>query len=60
MYPDGSHIVELSTKCTPKEAIDVASESKEFLESRGVNLQGEQQTKTKAALEYFVDELKRG
>jgi hypothetical protein len=57
MYPDGSHIVELSTKCTPQEAIDVAAESKEFLESRGVNLHGEQQTKTKAALEYFVGEL---
>ena len=57
MYPDGSHIVELSTKCTPAEAIDVASESKEFLISRGVNLAGEQQTKTKTALEYFVNEL---
>lgn len=58
MYPDGSHIVELSTKCTPKEAIDVAAETKAFLESRGVNLQGEQQTKTKAALEFFVRELR--
>ena len=60
LYPDGSHIVELSTKCTPKEAIDLAVEAKAFLESRGVNLHGEQQTKTKTALEFFVDELKQG
>ena len=58
IYPDGSHIVELSTKCTPDEAIDVATESKQFLTSRGVNLAGEQQTKTKAALQFFVDELR--
>ena len=35
MYPDGSHIVELSTKCTPTEAIDVAAESKAFLTVAG-------------------------
>jgi hypothetical protein len=58
LYPDGSHIVELSTKCTPAEAVDVATESKEFLSSRGVNLAGEQQTKTKTALEFFVNELR--
>ena len=57
MYPDGSQIVELSTKCTPKEAVDVAAESKAFLTSRGVDLGGEQQTKTKTALEFFVKEL---
>ena len=57
MYPDGSHIVELSTKCTPTEAIDVAAESKAFLTARGVDLAGEQQTKTKTALEFFVNEL---
>ena len=57
MYPDGSQIVELSTKCTPAEAVDVAAESKAFLISRGVDLGGEQQTKTKAALEFFVKDL---
>jgi hypothetical protein len=57
-YPDGSRILELSTKCTPAEAFDVAAETKEFLVSRGVNLSGEQQTKTKKALQFFARELK--
>ena len=52
-YPDGSRILELSTKCPPKNAVEVALESRAFLESRGVNLSGEQQTKTKTALEFF-------
>ena len=58
MYPDGSNIIELSTKCTPPEAIDVASETKAFLIARGVDLAGEQQTKTKAALDFFIKELR--
>jgi hypothetical protein len=60
LCPDGSHIVELSTKCTPAEAIDVAAESKEFLTSRGVDLAGEQQTKTKTTLDFFAKELRSG
>ena len=58
LYPDGSQIIELSTKCTPAETIDVATETREFLADRGVNLEGEQQTKTKTALEFFVRELR--
>ena len=57
MYPDGSNIIELSTKCTPPEAIAVAAETKAFLTSRGVDLASEQQTKTKSALEFFIKEL---
>ena len=57
-YPDGSQIIELSTKCTPAEAIDLALEAKEFLTERGVNLAGEQATKTSTALEFFVNELR--
>ena len=58
LYPDGSQIIELSTKCTPAETIDVATETRAFLADRGVNLEGEQQTKTKTALEFFVRELR--
>jgi hypothetical protein len=52
-YPDGSRILELSTKCAPTEAFEVAAKTKVFLDQRGVDLAGEQQTKTKTALEFF-------
>jgi hypothetical protein len=54
LYPDGSRILELSTKCVPKEAFQVAAESRNFLMERGVDLSGEQQTKTRTALEFFT------
>ena len=57
-YPDGSRILELSTKAATTDAFDVAARSRQFLEHRGVNLSGEQQTKTKTALEYFSSELR--
>jgi len=53
-YPDGSRILELSTKCAPSEAFDVAAQTKTFLASRGIDLAGEQQTKTRTALEFFT------
>jgi hypothetical protein len=52
-YPDNTRILELSTKCAPADAQKVADESKAFLTERGVDLTGEQQTKTKTALDYF-------
>jgi hypothetical protein len=55
-YPDGSRILELSTKCAPSEAFDVAAKTRVFLEGRGISLSGEQQTKTKTALEFFSGE----
>jgi hypothetical protein len=54
LYPDGSRILELSTKCLPSEAFDVAAQSRGLLEQRGVSLDGEQETKTKRALDYFT------
>jgi hypothetical protein len=57
MYPDGSRILELSTKAATSEAFDVAARTRAFLEQRGVDLTGEQQTKTKTALEFFSAEL---
>jgi hypothetical protein len=58
MYPDGSQIVELSTKARPDEAFQVSAEARAFLLSKGVDLLGEQQTKTKTALEFFTDVVK--
>jgi hypothetical protein len=57
LYPDGSRILELSTKCEPGEAFQVVAETRAYLLARGVSLSGEQQTKTKTALEFFSSEL---
>jgi hypothetical protein len=54
LYPDGSQIVELSTKALPSEAFQAAAETRGFLAGLGVDLEGEQQTKTKTALEFFT------
>ena len=57
LYPDGARVVELSTKCLPGEGIDVVDEVRTFLQGKGIDLGGEQQTKTKTALEFFSAEL---
>jgi hypothetical protein len=57
LYPDGSRILELSAKCAPALGFQVAAEMRAFLSSRGVDLSGEQQTKTRAALELFSKSL---
>jgi hypothetical protein len=59
LYPDGSRIFELSTKCEPSEAFQVAAEARAFLSSKGIDLDTEQQTKTRTALEYFAEQLKK-
>jgi hypothetical protein len=53
LYPDGARILELSTKCPPAEMFDTALRARAHLTGLGVNLSGEQQTKTKTALEFF-------
>jgi hypothetical protein len=57
LYPDGERILELSTKCAPGEGFQVAAETRAFLADRGVDLYGEQHTKTKTALEFFSQNL---
>ena len=57
LYPDGSRIFELSTKCLPGEALQVALETRAYLNDLGLDLTGDQQTKTKSALEFFAREL---
>jgi hypothetical protein len=54
MYPDGSRVLELSTKCAPTEAFQAAAEARAFLSRRGIDLDGEQETKTAKALEFFA------
>jgi hypothetical protein len=53
-YPDGSRILELSTKCAPADWFEAVTTSRDYLASLGVNLSGEQSTKTRAALQYFA------
>jgi hypothetical protein len=54
VYPDGSRLLELSTKCAPAEAFQVAAESRAFLAGKGVDLTSDQETKTRKALDYFA------
>jgi len=60
LYPDNSRILELSTKCAPAESFLAAAEVRAFLSERGVDLSGEQETKTRKALEFFSKRLRAG
>jgi hypothetical protein len=55
LYPDDSRLLELSTKSAPGEAFQVAAEARAFLAGRGVDMTGEQETKTRKALEFFAE-----
>ena len=57
LYPDGSRILEVSTKCLPEEAFQTAVEFKAYLSNCGIPLVESDQTKTKAAMEYFKKKL---
>ena len=57
-YPDGSRILELSTRCATTEAFQVAAELRAFLAGHDVDISGEQQTKTRKALDYFASSLR--
>ena len=60
LYPDGARIFELSTKCLPAEVFQVAAEARVYLSEHGIDLSGEQQTKTRTALEFFAAEIAAG
>jgi hypothetical protein len=57
LYPDDSRILELSTKCAPSEAFQTVAETRAYLATHGVEVSGEQETKTKRALEFFSSRL---
>jgi hypothetical protein len=58
LYPDNSRVFELSTKCAPPESLLAAAELRVYLTEQGVDLSGEQATKTRKALEFFSSQLK--
>jgi hypothetical protein len=60
LYPDGSRILELSTKCAPTEFMATWLKAREFLAGRGIEATSDQATKTKTALEFFSRELQDG
>ena len=59
LYPDGSRILELSTKASPADAFRVAAETRDFLKRKGLDFTAEQQPKTNRALKHFTDLLKK-
>jgi hypothetical protein len=59
LYPDGSRILEVSTKCLPKETLEVGAEFKSYLADHGIVLGADQSAKTKSSLEFFSARMKR-
>jgi hypothetical protein len=57
LFPDNTRMLELSTKCAPREYFDVKSETEAFLAERGIDLGGERRTKTSKALYLFAARL---
>jgi len=58
--PDDSHLVEVSIKCPPDEAVVAREVFKAFLGGHGLDPEGEQATKTALALKGLVAQLKQG
>ena len=52
-FPDGSRILELSTRCPPDATLRVAAQMAAVLHAYGVDLTGPQRTKTLATLDFF-------
>jgi hypothetical protein len=53
LWPDGKHILEISTKCAPAEAFQTGVEFRTYLERHEVDLGTKQETKTRTAMEKF-------
>ncbi len=58
LYPDGTRLLELSTKAEPTEANFVGAAFRAYLEKRGVPITGEQEAKTRIALEFYSAQLR--
>jgi hypothetical protein len=58
LYPDGARVMEISTKCLPKEAFQVTADFKSYLANHGIVLGADQSAKTRTSLEYFSARLK--
>ena len=56
-YPDDTRILELSTKSMPDQALELAAEWLAELTNLGIEITGDQPTKTATALKYFSSRL---
>lgn len=56
-YPDFSRILELSTRCAPAKALEVAAQARAYLSGKNVYLSAEQAAKTQTTLQFFSDRL---
>ena len=56
LYPDGSRIFEISTKCGTQEAFQVGVEFRAFMAKCGIPIELSQETKTNSALQFFSKE----
>jgi hypothetical protein len=54
VLPDGTDLVELSIKVSPDQAEEASAAMRDFLAARGLDVEGDQQTKTRAALSFFT------
>lgn len=52
-FPDGSQLLELSSRCRPDDVLRAAAHTAMVLNEHGIDLTGSRQTKTAAALAYF-------
>lgn len=56
-YPDGSRVLELSTKCLPSETFQTGNELRAYLIGLGIPISENQQAKTRTALDFFRADL---
>jgi hypothetical protein len=57
VFPDASMTLELSTRALPRQAFQVAAETRAFLAGRGIQMTGGQEAKTRRALRVFSKRL---
>jgi hypothetical protein len=53
-YPDGSRMLELSVKCRPARAVEVAHRASEALAQRGIVVCGGSESKSARSVEFFA------
>lgn len=54
MYPDGSRLLEVSTRCTARDLLQTAAHAKSFLDRHGIAQTGPCPTKADTTLAYFT------
>ena len=56
---DDLAVLGVSTKCLPADAFQTAADTRAYHAHRGIDLSGEQQTRTRRALEFFSARLEK-